>query len=1096
MPANVESMRERLQAFEFKDLFIEDLGWDDHHQRLHGIEVEDVSFQLDAIAHKHGWVAFLCGPGLDGNIPDAPTRRKIERQVRKLQHEHSIIYIDADKTWCVWQWIKREPGKPEQSREDTFHRGQSGEALLQKLRAIWFDLNEEGRSSIIDVGQRVGKGFDVDKVAKKFYDQFKDQHGEFLTFIKGIPGDDDLQWYASVMLNRLMFIYFVQKKGFLDNDVNYLSSKLKKVQNTFGEGQFHSFYRNFLLALFHDGLGGQKPHSSELQQLIGDVPYLNGGLFDLHTIERDHTEIQIADAAFEEIFRFFDQWEWHLDDDPLSEGKEINPDVLGYIFEKYINQKQMGAYYTKEDITGYISKNTIVPFLFDTARKDCAIAFRPDGTLWGLLSDSPDEYIYDAVSKGTGHPLPAEIEAGRKDVTQRGGWNGPASEEYALPTETWREHVARRERHDEIWEKLVSGEVQSIDDLITYNLDIQRFAQDAIANCEGPELLRAFYKAISSVSVLDPTCGSGAFLFAALNVLQPLYSACLDRMRAFIDDLERLDESQKSKKYTDFRATLEQVEQHPNEAYFILKSIIVYNLYGVDIMEEAVEICKLRLFLKLASVIELGDEIEPLPDIDFNVRSGNTLVGFVSLDEIKRSLSVDSRGYQRLPLPEDAEAVRRIEERAEIADRAFKLFHEMQTDYAMDARGFRSAKSELSRRLDSLASDLDVYLAGEYIGNPDNSAVLETWKDSHQPFHWFAGFYGIIRRGGFDVVIGNPPYIASSKVRNDYKVKNYLTEKCPDIYAWVLERVCHLVRSGGRSGMIVPLSLGFSRDFDSCRRLLFKKYETNWFSSFARIPAALFSSDVRVRNTIHLGHKGGESQREYTTRLHRWFEVERATLFASISYSRFSPEPWGNRIPKLNTPVVTRAFESALVSTARTVEDYVRPTPSQANLSFKKSAYNWLTFCDTLPPCYDGEGNLIQHTKFGTIYFDAPENRDMLYLLLNGKLMFSFWCIMGDDFDLTRWMFTELPVDLAIIPEDDLCKLRSLKLELDDALKSAVSFKSNAGKRVGNYNLARCRHVTDRSDQILAKYVGLSEAWEDIELLYEQIVKTDFDDLV
>ena len=49
--------------------------------------------------------------------------------------------------------------------------------------------------------------------------------------------------------------------------------------------------------------------------------------------------------------------------------------MLGYIFEKYINQKQMGAYYTKEDITEYISQNTIIPFLLDEARKGCAVAF-------------------------------------------------------------------------------------------------------------------------------------------------------------------------------------------------------------------------------------------------------------------------------------------------------------------------------------------------------------------------------------------------------------------------------------------------------------------------------------------------------------------------------------------------------------------------------------------------------------------------------------------------------------------------------------------------------------------------------------------------
>ena len=69
----------------------------------------------------------------------------------------------------------------------------------------------------------------------------------------------------------------------------------------------------------------------------------------------------------------------------------------------------------------------------------------------------------------------------------------------------------------------------------------------------------------------------------------------------------------------DFKKILEETGRHRNERYYILKSIIVNNLYGVDIIEEAVEICRLRLFLKLAAQLESYDQIEPLPDMDFNI---------------------------------------------------------------------------------------------------------------------------------------------------------------------------------------------------------------------------------------------------------------------------------------------------------------------------------------------------------------------------------------------------------------------------------------------------------------------------------------------
>lgn len=128
----------------------------------------------------------------------------------------------------------------------------------------------------------------------------------------------------------------------------------------------------------------------------------------------------------------------------------------------------------------------------------------------------------------------------------------------------------------EVRQKLRNGEVRQINDLITYNLHIRRFAEDAIAGCVSPELLLALYETISQVSVLDPTCGSGAFLFAALNILEPLYDACLNRMQWFISQGIAND---------GFEQILAKIADHPNRRYFILKSITINNLYGVDIAD-------------------------------------------------------------------------------------------------------------------------------------------------------------------------------------------------------------------------------------------------------------------------------------------------------------------------------------------------------------------------------------------------------------------------------------------------------------------------------------------------------------------------------
>ena len=152
----------------------------------------------------------------------------------------------------------------------------------------------------------------------------------------------------------------------------------------------------------------------------------------------------------------------------------------------------MGAYYTKEDITDYISKNTIIPYIFDAVKLNCAASFSGEHSIWDHLKADPDRYIYPAMIKGTTLPLPAEIVAGLKEVSLRTEWNKPAAAGFTLPTEIWSEVVVRRERYEEIKGRLSDGRVRQIDELITYNLDIHQFAQDVIQSCKNRNCYAAF----------------------------------------------------------------------------------------------------------------------------------------------------------------------------------------------------------------------------------------------------------------------------------------------------------------------------------------------------------------------------------------------------------------------------------------------------------------------------------------------------------------------------------------------------------------------------------------------------------------------------
>ena len=363
-----------IRHFQFREMF-NDMGWN-NDKTTQPIVVDNTTYTLQSVAVKSGFKILLCNPQADCLIPDYTIRRKIETKVTKLFQEHLIIFFDTKKTEQVWQLVVRQTGKPTKITETRYHIKQDPELLFQRASGIFFEMDEEEKITIVDVTKRIADNFhqNNERVTKQFYDKFKKEHGSFLQFIKGISDKANQDWYASLMLNRLMFCYFIQKKGFLDNNKNYLRDKLKDCKVKKGAVKFYSFYRDFLLVLFHKGLN-EPTQNKEVKIEIGKIPYLNGGLFDEHELEKINTGIEIDDKAFEHLFDFFDQYEWHLDTRIAASGKDINPDVIGYIFEKYINDRaNMGAYYTKEDITDYISKNCILPYLFDETKRNYAKA--------------------------------------------------------------------------------------------------------------------------------------------------------------------------------------------------------------------------------------------------------------------------------------------------------------------------------------------------------------------------------------------------------------------------------------------------------------------------------------------------------------------------------------------------------------------------------------------------------------------------------------------------------------------------------------------------------------------------------------------------
>ena len=1071
-----------IRDYNFRELF-NDLGWN-NDKATQPIIVDDQTYMLRSVAVKSGFKILVCDPDKDGLIPDYNIRKKIETKVTKLFQEHLIVFTDAKRKEQLWQLVMRQTGKPSKLTDTRYFTHQDPELLFQKASGLLFELNEEENITIVDVTQRVTENFhqNAERVTKDFYRGFQREHKSFYAFIKGIDDHIDewnkkrkkgeaeqenkaKQWYVSLMLNRLMFCYFIQKKGFLNKNKNYLRDKLNECKSKKGKNKFYSFYRDFLLVLFHDGLNEPEKKKS-IQDEIGIIPYLNGGLFDEHELETSF-KIEIDDKAFESIFDFFDEWDWHLDTREHSSGKEINPDVIGCIFEKYINERaKMGAYYTKEDITDYISKNCIIPWLFDEVARQYPKAFAANSEIWSALKDSGDTYIYPAVKHGADIELSKNVASGIKDVAKRTDWNKPAHSDVALPTEIWREVIERRKRYKEIAQKIKDGAITNINDFITYNLNIREFAQDVVANTEDPEFLKAFYKALSKVTIIDPTCGSGAFLFAAMNILEPLYYTCITRMRGFTEDEDRENEQQQKKfsnKYKFFRDILQNVQSdlHPNTQYFIYKSIILNNLYGVDIMKEAVEIAKLRLFLKLVATVDadyrkpnLG--LEPLPDIDFNIRPGNTLIGFATEADLDKALTYTLDGQMAKP---------EITEKMEIVAMAYKNFKNSQVT-TKDFRTVKKDKNELYKRLKELNKECNKLLHKQASG-----IKYDQWLNTYQPFHWFAEFYEIIHsRNGFDIVIGNPPYLEQRQI--DYEAKHLKTFPTNAVHNMCIERSLQIINDNGNISMIVPLAIVCTQRMVIVQNLLEEKRAV-WYSNFAWRPGRLFD-DVNRALSIFVANKNN-SKTVYSTSYNKWSSEVREFLFPLLRFIQYSCKRSSFWVPKLGSTIETKILEKLLKANC-SISKILTSSSSYKVYYRTTGGLYWKVFTNFPPKFFVNgkEGKSSRETFFCT----ASKNYDVISVALLSSDIFWWWYTITSNLrDLNPSDIQGFKFPSSVL--DDAAMIELGKSYLKDITKRSVMStriqKQTGETQTQSFRISLSKNIIEQIDEALAEHYGFTD---------------------
>ena len=763
--------------------------------------------------------------------------------------------------------------------------------------------------------------------------------------------DSNARLFAVIFMNRLIFIKFLEEKEIVPRDL--LADLFSEYRNSHS---MLSFYRMYLQPLFYQVFNksiSERNLSGQARTLYANFPYLNGGLFrETIPVELNYdVDNDGIELVLENLLEHYD----------FGQGKEIDPNILGYIFEKTINsisgtgeinpQKMEGAYYTPDDLVEFIIEETVVPVIF--------------------------RRMIDSLRES--------------------GW-----------TEA---------------------------DLRGYN-SLQRLLENMPQN---PLHVKRMIESIDKVRIIDPACGSGHFLTGTLSKILQIKESLLKITGQTID-----------------RGKLK-------------KEIVSKNLFGVDIDENAVEIAKLRLWL---SIIQDSTHVEPLPNIDFNIFSGNSLIGWLNerlvthpltnlledglineklnnlrnfhnatvqeVETLLSTLSIENivRAYRKLvgiyTLESGERAVEIRDVIAEIREKLYQVVNQSYIDFLHENGHFnREELAEIGRSLTGLT-----------------------------PFHWKIDFQNVLSQGGFDVIVGNPPYGNILKEIEKKIMFHYTTRDASEIAANFVEMIFPIIKENGFIGLVLANSIAINKSTSTARTVIRQNMKTSKMALFGTRPAKLFKG-VEIRAMVFLGEK---DQPEHegtilTTEAIKFNSKQRSGLLENLSFestegltlgrNRIGDNLEDNSLPKVGNVDIRNILLKLKEASAIVVRDRINREGFNQTLDFRKTGGYWLNALETFP---------YRSSKIEKLSFENQVERDFSILLINSSLFYLYWSTYSNLRDFPLSLLAKFPFPPLETLNAHSAQIADLKNRVSQCLNSNyIAHNATDSGRVGEFRTARCR---------------------------------------
>jgi hypothetical protein len=782
--------------------------------------------------------------------------------------------------------------------------------------------------------------------------------------------DNESLMEAQHIIDRIIFIYFVCQK----NLISIKGGEILTGKDLFSGiiGQSNNPYL-YLQKLFFEKFAKDKNEPLDVKGILIDVPYLNGGLFrDKKVSSISEKDLKIT-FEWNKIFEILNKYTWMIDDnfsDNIDnyEGN-ITPEILGHIYEKFVisiekledikledlnittkgelkkGNKTIGAYYTPENITDFISKNAINSFIFNN----------------NSISNNND-LADNNISKNN-----------------------------------------------------------TSDNTFDYHLKV-------LVNTKQ---LKNILDKLNSIKICDPSCGSGAFLLKAGEILLQY----------------------KKKIY-------KKLEYEFNE-YDLKKDIIINNLYGVDLKEGAIEICKLRLWLWLIS--SNSNKIETLPNIEYNFSKGNSLFGCLE-EKLSQETIIQVVDLKTMHLFDAL----KISFDMQIIDKIIELLNSKNIENFSKAMCYlKSLYSNstglnaeyLKKTIDTIGSKINGEISAIYKNKYNNE------KNNINPFHWRSEFYKILSNGGFDLVIGNPPY-GKILTNSEKKLADVVyASKRNDISALFVERSINLLKNGGYLGYIITNAITFSKEFSKVRELISDNFKQCFISSFDRDKCRFFDGVTLSVSILTCFNKKQPQCEFFTSKMYREtpnlteieYEISNNFNIAEKIGADYSTK---HRIAKIGDKTSLSLIKK--LSLFKHDISEVFDIPSKENIWIRTSGNYWYNSWTKQP---------YSNSKIKN-YEIKKEYKELIISIINSSIFYYWMRIYGNGRDLNLDILKVFPIVEYNLP------IKQLLTENVNRLMKYLF--ENFDNEKNRFTTSNVKSIIDLSDILLGKIYGLSHDEIDI----------------